>query len=52
MMGSMFCQYETPCGICTRTGLPCTERGRNKPKPQIKIATGHNEDTKGAVKDE
>jgi hypothetical protein len=34
-MGTLFCQYETPCGICTRTNNPCTERGCKKPKSSL-----------------
>jgi len=32
MMGTMFCQYETPCGWCTRLNKECTEKGGYKPK--------------------
>lgn len=27
MMGTMFCQYETPCGWCTRLNKECTAKG-------------------------
>lgn len=52
MMGTMFCQYETPCGICTRTNNPCTEK---YPRKKVKISIGNKETEnkdKGAVKDE
>ena len=32
MMGTMFCQYETPCGWCVRLNKECTEKGGCKPK--------------------
>lgn len=32
MMGTMFCQYETPCGWCAKFDKECTERGGCKPK--------------------
>lgn len=35
MMGTMFCQYETPCGWCTRLDKECTEKGGCKPKRKI-----------------
>ena len=31
MFGTMFCQYETPCGWCAKFDKPCTEK-RCKPK--------------------
>ena len=33
MFGTMFCQYETPCGFCTRLNKPCTAKGNCKPEP-------------------
>lgn len=33
MFGTMFCQYETPCGFCTRLNKPCTVKGDCKPEP-------------------
>lgn len=27
MMGTMFCQYETPCGWCVRLNQECTAKG-------------------------
>lgn len=32
MMGTMFCQYETPCGWCTRLNKECPEKGGCKPR--------------------
>lgn len=32
MMGTMFCQYETPCGWCARLNKECTEKGKRRPK--------------------
>lgn len=32
MMGTMFCQFETPCGWCARLNKECTEKGGCKPK--------------------
>lgn len=32
MMGTMFCQYETPCGWCARLNKECTEKSGCKPK--------------------
>ena len=37
MMGTMFCQYETPCGWCTRLNKECTEKV-DKPKRKMAIA--------------
>lgn len=34
MFGTMFCQYETPCGYCTRLNEPCIAKGACKPKPR------------------
>ena len=31
MMGTMFCQYETPCGWCVRLDKECTEKNKCKP---------------------
>ena len=36
MMGTMFCQYETPCGWCTRLDKECTEKGGCKTKRNLK----------------
>lgn len=38
MMGTMFCQYETPCGWCTRLNKECTEKGVCNPKRKMAIA--------------
>lgn len=32
MMGTMFCQYETPCGWCARLNKECPEKDGCKPK--------------------
>ena len=32
MFGTMFCQYETPCGWCVMLNKECTEKRRCKPK--------------------
>ena len=34
MMGTMFCQYETPCGWCTRLNKDCTVKGGCKKEPR------------------
>ena len=31
-MGTMFCQYETPCGWCTRLNIECPKKGGCKPR--------------------
>lgn len=36
MIGTMFCQHETPCGWCTRLNSECTEKGDRKPKASKK----------------
>lgn len=36
MMGTMFCQYETPCGWCTRLNKERTEKDGRKPKTHAK----------------
>ena len=38
MFGTMFCQYETPCGWCVRLNKECTEKRRCKPKKSMAIA--------------
>lgn len=38
MMGTIFCQYETPCGWCTRLNKECTEKGGCKPKKKQAVA--------------
>lgn len=38
MMGTMFCQYETPCGWCARLNKECTEKGGCKPKKKMELA--------------
>ena len=38
MMGTMFCQYETPCGWCARLNKECIEKGECKPKRKMAIA--------------
>lgn len=30
MMGTIFCQYETPCGWCTRLDKECTEKSDSR----------------------
>lgn len=44
MMGTMFCQYETPCGWCTRLYKECPEKGGCKKKANK--ATAGNADEK------
>ncbi len=34
MFGTMFCQYETPCGYCTRLNEPCNAKRDCGPKPR------------------
>lgn len=36
MFGTMFCQYETPCGWCAKFDKPCTEK-MSKPKKSGQI---------------
>ena len=38
MMGTMFCQYETPCGWCVRLNKECPEKGGCKPKKAKAVA--------------
>ena len=38
MFGTMFCQYETPCGWCVRLNKECTEKIKCKPKKRMAIA--------------
>ena len=38
MMGTMFCQYETPCGWCARLNKECPEKGGCKPKKAKAVA--------------
>lgn len=44
MMGTMFCQYETPCGWCARLNKECPEKGGCKKKK--KKAASDNTDEK------
>lgn len=44
MIGTMFCQYETPCGWCTRLNKECPEKGGCKNKSNK--ATADNADEK------
>ena len=32
MMGTMFCQYETPCGWCVRLNVECPKHGTSNGK--------------------
>lgn len=32
MLGTMFCQYETPCGWCTRLNKECPQKRCHKKK--------------------
>lgn len=43
MMGTMFCQYETPCGWCTRLDKECTEKGGCKPKKKTTTVDAEKE---------
>lgn len=38
MMGTMFCQYETPCGYCVRLDKECPEKGKCKPRRKAAAA--------------
>lgn len=38
MFGTMFCQYETPCGWCVRLNKECTEKRKCKPEKRMAIA--------------
>lgn len=44
MMGTIFCQYETPCGWCTRLNKECTEKGGCKPKRMKAAAVAEPEE--------
>ena len=44
MMGTMFCQYETPCGWCTRLNKECPEKGRCAPKKGKAVVTAEPEE--------
>ncbi len=47
MMGTMFCQYETPCGWCVRLGKECPEKKGSKPgKRKSPAAVSGNADEK------
>lgn len=44
MMGTMFCQYETPCGWCVRLDKECPERVKPKLKKRGYITENPNAD--------
>lgn len=44
MIGTMFCQYETPCGWCARLNKECPKKGGCKKKENK--ATADNADEK------
>lgn len=44
MMGTIFCQYETPCGWCTRLNKECTEKGSCSPKRKKTVAAAESEE--------
>lgn len=46
MMGTMFCQYETPCGWCTRLNEECPEKGGCKPRKKAAKMASDNADEK------
>ena len=53
MMGTMFCQYETPCGWCTRLNKECPEKGGCKKAPnRPSNVSAVNQDESGNVKRE
>ena len=35
MMGTMFCQYETPCGWCVKFDCECKAKCGNKSKKKV-----------------
>lgn len=35
MMGTMFCQYETPCGWCVKFDCECNAKYKNKSKKKV-----------------
>lgn len=41
-MGTMFCQFETPCGWCTRLNIECPEKGKCKPRKVAEAAVAAN----------
>lgn len=43
MMGTMFCQYETPCGYCVRLNKECPEKGKCKPRRKAAAAVATSE---------
>lgn len=46
MMGTMFCQYETPCGYCARLDKECPEKGKCKPRRKATAAVAISEPDK------
>lgn len=38
MMGTMFCQYETPCGYCVRLDKECPEKSGCRPRRKAAVA--------------
>lgn len=43
MMGTMFCQYETPCGYCVRLDKECPEKGKCAPRKKAAAAVASPE---------
>lgn len=43
MMGTMFCQYETPCGYCVRLNKQCPEKGKCESKRKKAAAVASSE---------
>lgn len=50
MIGTMFCQYETPCGWCVRLNKECTEKGNCRPKNPNNKLYAENETLSQAAK--